>query len=57
MSKRPLYFLHFKGHGMELGDTLACPNKLSGINGKSFSNPIHISAREFWRLMNMAMEG
>jgi hypothetical protein len=51
------YPSHFKGDGMKLGKVSTCPDKLPWVDHHGFSEPIHVSAGEFWRFMNMAMKG
>ena len=57
MNERSLNIFNFKGYSIKLGDASGCPDKLPWIDGKGFSNSIHVSAGEFWRLMDMAMKG
>jgi hypothetical protein len=57
MNECSFNIFHLKGYGMKFGNVSSGPDKLPWIDGKGFSYPIHISAGEFWRLMDMAMEG
>ena len=56
VGKRFIDIFYLKSDCMKLVDIFACRNELPGIDGKSFSNPIHISTGESWRLMDMAMK-
>jgi len=47
VGERSLNTLHFKGDSVEFGCISACRGKLPWIDGKCFSNPIEVSAREF----------
>ena len=57
MRKCLFYSLYLKGDGMKPGNISPRPDELSRVDGKSFSNPVHVGAGKFWRLMDMAMEG
>jgi hypothetical protein len=42
---------------MKPGDVSALPDELSWVDHNRFSEPIHVSARDLRRLMDMAMKG
>jgi len=57
MRQRLFYSFYLKGNGVKRGDLSRCPNKLSWVDGKRVSNPVHVGAGECGRLMDMTMKG
>ena len=57
VGKRFIDIFYLKSDRVKFVGIFACRNELSGIDGKSFSNPIHISTWELWWLMDVTMKG